>query len=269
VILEDALHLGQGLLCSLYVLLRAGIDGRIDFGTYVALRSPSGDVEVQVRLAPAGNSGLVSRVRGVAIRVDGHILVIDHAPDAFVIVEPFEATGFIATDNDAYLLRDDTVVGVFWPDIYTSISVTGIGRNFVNLYVTLDADRAGMVAGLLGDGDGNDANDLALPDGTRIENTFNVVHGEFRDAWRVSGEASLAWFVGHGPTSVSVVEVGVLQRRVPRFATRVEVRVQPQRRRHNAILGAVAVAIDVRCGTHAASWETSLKGRRGDRLSLR
>ena len=110
-------------------------------GEYVALRSESGDIEVQVRLAPAGNSGLVSKVRGVAVRIDGHTLVIDHAPDAVVTVdgESFEAPGFIATDNGAYLLRDESVVGVYWPDIYTSISVTGIGRNFVNLYVTLAA----------------------------------------------------------------------------------------------------------------------------------
>ena len=162
-------------------------------GEYVALRSEAGDLEVQVRLAPSGDSGRVSRVKAVAIYVDGRVLVVDGDRDPAVTVdgEPLEAPGLVATDGGAYLLRDDSEVGVLWPDMYTSVSVTGIGHEFVNLYTTLDPDRDGTVSGLLGNADGRPDNDLALPDGTVVDDTFDTIYAQYRDAWRVPENESL------------------------------------------------------------------------------
>ncbi len=183
-----------GITGDPHVLTTDGL--RYDFqttGEYVALRSASGDVEVQVRLAPVGQGRLVSVTRGVAARVDGRVLVVDESADPKVTVDgrAFDAPGLLRTKGGAYLLRDDAAVSVVWPDVATTIPVTGIGRTLVNLHATLDPARAGKTTGLLGNFDGDRPNDLTLPDGTQATDDFDSIDGAFGSAWRVDGKDSL------------------------------------------------------------------------------
>lgn len=173
----------------------ATIDGyRYDFqavGEYVAMRSNDGDLEVQVRTMPFGDSTRVSMVTGAAFVIDGHTLVIDVAAENVVTFdgEPLDAETAIRTDNGAYILIDDSVAAVLWPDGHTAVSVTRLDRQYLGVYVTLGADYAGEVSGLMGDADGNARNDLALPDGTVLDNDFDSINRILRDAWRVTDDS--------------------------------------------------------------------------------
>jgi len=173
------------------------MDGRrYDFqgvGEYVALRSDDGSVEVQVRTVAWQDSTRVSTVRGVALSVDGHTLVVDNTADVLVTLDgnPLVAPSAIRTENDAYILRDEKEVAVYWPDGYTAVSITRISANAMSVYFTLLTDLGGAVGGLMGNADGDRANDLALPDGTVLGDDFESINRELRDAWRVTGTASL------------------------------------------------------------------------------
>lgn len=155
-------------------------------GEFVAMRSGDGDVEVQIRTAPM--SDRVSGVSAVAVRVDGRILVVDHEADDIVTLdgEPVDDEAATRTDNDAYIIRNGTQVGVWWPDMATTVSVTRADRLAMSVYFSVGADYAGDVMGLLGNADGEQGNDLADRDGNIVESTFEGIHGPLRDAWRVS-----------------------------------------------------------------------------------
>jgi hypothetical protein len=62
---------------------------------------------------------------------------------------------------------------------------------YLDYAVMLDKSRKGKVAGLLGNYDGDDKNDVKLADGTTVERTFPLIHTTFADSWRVSNQTSL------------------------------------------------------------------------------
>ena len=163
---------------------------RYDFqavGEFIGLTSDTADVLVQVRLAPVGTSGRVSVISAIAVDVGGRLLIVDGFAavatlDGVAVSAEFEE----ATADGGLILRHEGRLAVLWPDHSTSITITGVGRRGnLNLYATLAQGRAGRMGGLLGDGDGVPANDLALPDGTPLGSDFATIHGTYRDAWRV------------------------------------------------------------------------------------
>ncbi|MEO6287462.1 MAG: VWD domain-containing protein [Dyadobacter sp.] len=62
---------------------------------------------------------------------------------------------------------------------------------YLDYAVMLGDSRKGKVAGLLGNYDGNDKNDLVLTNGTAIEPIFSAIHGAFADSWRITNPTSL------------------------------------------------------------------------------
>jgi hypothetical protein len=62
---------------------------------------------------------------------------------------------------------------------------------YLDYAVMLGDARKGKVAGLMGNYDGNDKNDLVLTDGTAIEPIFSAIHGAFADSWRITNPTSL------------------------------------------------------------------------------
>ncbi|QDK81031.1 hypothetical protein EXU85_21410 [Spirosoma sp. KCTC 42546] len=62
---------------------------------------------------------------------------------------------------------------------------------YLNYSVVLGDPRKGNVMGLMGNYDGNYANDFLLRDGSSVESIFSVIHGSFADSWRVTNATSL------------------------------------------------------------------------------
>jgi hypothetical protein len=75
--------------------------------------------------------------------------------------------------------------------VYDTGEQVQIGNQSVT--VNLGANNDGPVSGILGNADGNSANDLALPDGTVLTQplTFDQLYTTFADAWRVTQANSL------------------------------------------------------------------------------
>ncbi|VAW02637.1 Phage protein, partial [hydrothermal vent metagenome] len=179
------------------------IDGwRYDFmavGEYVAMRSDDGTVEVQIRTVPyLLTSNRASGVAGVALTVDGRTLVVDNMADELVTLDgvALVAPAAIRTDNDAYILVDEKEITVFWPDGFTTVSMTRVGTNTMSVYFTLAVEFRDGVGGLMGNADTDRLNDPSMPDGSRVPTEFEAINRTLRDAWRVTGGESLF----EGPT---------------------------------------------------------------------
>ncbi len=173
------------------------IDGwRYDFmavGEYVALRSDDGTVEVQIRTVPYLTSNRASGVAGVALTVDGRTLVVDNTAEELVTLDgvPLVAPAAIRTENDGFILVDDKEIAVYWPDGFTSVSMTRVGTNTMSVYFTLAVEFRDGVGGLMGNADTDRLNDPSMPDGSRVPTEFEAINRTLRDAWRVTGDESL------------------------------------------------------------------------------
>ena len=172
------------------------LDGnRYDFqavGEYWALRSADGNVKVQIRTLPYGNSGRVSSVQGVAVGIDGHVLVVDTSAADLVTLDgrPIEEEA-VATDHGGLIVVIDEGVAIYWPDDATTLTITHVNGLAMSTHFTLAENLAGKVEGLMGNVDGDRANDLFLVDGSLISDDFASIHGPLREAWRVRESESM------------------------------------------------------------------------------
>src|SRR6056297_1113016 len=197
-------------------------------GEYVLLRGTSGgnysDFEVQSRMGPVLDSdGVavpnVSANIAIAARLgDGSEVMIDSAD-----VGPLSVDGVTQTlaDGDAIDVGSDLIVRD--GDMYTVIFAGADGNvgagdarlnvivrdGFVDLSVQISADMGGQVEGLLGDGNGNPDDDIALADGTVLARplAFEDLYGNeagdnpnLRDDWRVTTEEQSLFTYDSGET---------------------------------------------------------------------
>ena len=183
-------------------------------GEFVLARETGGaGFELQARFAPAAGSDLVSVTAAVAARLsDGTAVEIDAQSDAPLTVG---GTARALADGAALMVGDDVVARQ--GDSYTILfagadGVVGAGDgrvtvelrgDRVDLDIRLDAGLAGRLEGLLGDGDGDPANDVARADGTVLARPFDYadLYGGFRDDWRVAeaSDSLFAYGPGGGP----------------------------------------------------------------------
>lgn len=176
-------------------------------GEFVLLRAVPGNnfdwFEVQTRTAPIAEVENVSVNVAVAARLSDGSSVMFDATDA----NPLSIDGAVRLLGDGsaltletgdQIIRDgniytlvfagtDGVPGVTAGDARLSVALQD-GR--LDLGVQISAGMAGRVEGLLGDGDGNAANDIALANGTVLERplAFEDLYGQYRDDWRVTTE---------------------------------------------------------------------------------
>ena len=183
-------------------------------GEFVMARSAAGPgFELQARFSPIATSTLVTVTSAVALRLsDGTALEIDARADAPLLVGgvPREIPNFgsIAVGPDRVFREDNVVTIVFAGG--DGVVGAGDGRVIVDVIgdrldvdLRLGGGLAGRLEGLLGDGDGDPANDVARADGTPLARPFDFaeLYGGFRDDWRVA-EASDSLFTyapGGGP----------------------------------------------------------------------
>lgn len=172
----------------------ATLDGAFfDFqavGEFVALKAVDG--EVQVRQAPFPNSRIVSVNTAVAMNAGGRkvgFYLTDSGVSVHLDGRPATVLlGRTDLGGGVGLIREDSYAGtrysVMWPDTMI-ISVSPIGSWGLQLDVSVPGGR--KVSGLLGDFDGNAANDVpadpygAFADGVRVNDStslFDYAPGE-------------------------------------------------------------------------------------------
>lgn len=169
----------------------ATIDGRYyDFqaaGEFVLAKGPG--LEVQVRQQPLDGSRVVSVNSAVAIQVGADKINFQIADDKVTVrvngreqavtgEAPLPGGGSIATEEDTYFV--DSADG-------SEIQLVPIGAWGLLVQVYPAPALHGKLTGLLGNFDGDPANDLALPDGSQLpeQPSREQVYGAFADTWRV------------------------------------------------------------------------------------
>ncbi|KAA0921162.1 hypothetical protein FLO80_03055 [Aquicoccus porphyridii] len=181
-------------------------------GEYVLTRATDGsDFEVQARMSPVGENVTANVAAGV--RLDGGNVMVDAAAANPLTVDGVATAvadgGFILVGQDRVYREGDTYTLIHTRDgdLETGYSavVVGVVGGRVDITVALDGYWGGNVEGLLGNADGNAANDIALADGTPLDRPlkFDDVYGQYRDDWRVDDAADslFSYGAGEGPDS--------------------------------------------------------------------
>ncbi|MBK1634147.1 VWD domain-containing protein [Rhodovulum adriaticum] len=181
-------------------------------GEYVLTRATDGsDFEVQARMSPVGPN--VTANVAAAVQLDGGAVMIDPLADSVLTVNGAATTiadGSMTFVGDDRIYREgDTYTLIHTRDGdletgYSAVVVTVVDDR-VDITVALDSYWAGNVEGLLGNANGNQADDVALADGTALARplAFDDLYGQYRDDWRVDseGESLFTYGAGLGPDS--------------------------------------------------------------------
>lgn len=198
-------------------------------GEFVLLRATDGsDFEVQSRMTPVSGSDSLTVNQAIALRVGGSNVMLDAADD-----NPLSVNGTL-TDienfssimvGDDQIYRSNNIYTIVFAgadgvinDGDSQIEITVLdGR--VDFLVTLNDDLAGNLEGLLGNGDGNQNNDVALADGTPLARpfVFEDLYGAYRADWRVdteadslftydSGESLSGFYLPNHPASIASID---------------------------------------------------------------
>ncbi len=173
------------------------LDGRYyDFqgaGDYVLLRNTAGNVEVQARFARLTVNPGATFARGLAVRVGDRVVTLFEAgpEDSVPIVVDGRPIPFLDggtyKDDDIHIQRFRQW---FLLRFKNGLALSTVGGRTINLRVP--SEWSGDFAGLLGNGDGDPANDVALNNGKTIDPAdTDALYGEFLEDWLASGERSL------------------------------------------------------------------------------
>ncbi|MBD1999288.1 putative Ig domain-containing protein [Leptolyngbya sp. FACHB-541] len=163
-------------------------------GEFTAVKSLQGDLEIQTRQQPWGNSTSVSVNTAIALKLDGQRI-------AFYIgqAQPLIING-IATDlldselfavGENLIYREGDRYTIFSPD-NDQIKVT-LNSTYIDLSVGLNLSRLGQVVGLLGNNNNSHDDDFALRNGTVLGDSISPqqLYGEYADSWRITQADSL------------------------------------------------------------------------------
>jgi hypothetical protein len=170
-------------------------------GEFVAVRSKPGDLEVQTRQSRLAPSKRVSANTAVALKVGPDrvgFYLVDRAIQvhlAGTVVQLPEGDralpggGTLTNRSGGYYGGSYTVR---WPD-GSRVLVDNTGGWALRVLVSVNTDRQGTLTGLLGNFDGNPANDPSSKDGTVLpmQPTYEQLYRGFGDSWRITPAESL------------------------------------------------------------------------------
>ena len=169
--------------------------------------APGDSYQIQIRLQPWFNSATVSVMTEIAAGVGNNRVTFDNTRTSTVWVNGAPVS---LTTGSPYQLGDGTLTQLSassWEIQWNTgetLTVTNAG-SFLNLSTSLGPNaQPGTVEGLLGNDNGNPQNDLALPNGTILQQpvSFASLYTNFANAWRVSQQNSLLDY-GAGQTTAS------------------------------------------------------------------
>ena len=173
-------------------------------GEFIAARSTTDDLELQVRTSPVPPDRTVSIATVVAMRVAGHrvtltrtVVGMDARIDGVVTAVPatpmgLPGGGWISTygsPDTIYVIAPDGSVAI--------VRAVGLFPAYYRftVYFGLAASRRGRVAGVLGNADGDAGNDLTSRDGATVlpypNPPFAREYPAYADSWRIQQAESL------------------------------------------------------------------------------
>ncbi|WP_306132701.1 nidogen-like domain-containing protein [Roseivivax marinus] len=166
-------------------------------GEFVLVRDTASNLEIQARMVPIADT--VSVIAAVATTVGSDVVQIDATDAQPVSVNgtPIEVENFGQYDVDGgSIFRQDDQYVVVYAGADGNVGdgdnqlIVDVRGNRIDVDVAIDGST-GSFEGLLGDGDGNPANDIARADGTVLARplAFEDLYGGFRDDWRVTTDA--------------------------------------------------------------------------------
>ena len=167
-------------------------------GEFVAALDPTDGFQVQTRQQPYPGSTTVALNTATAMDVAGDRVEIDSTPDGMALLVDGKAAGGanLGLAHGGSVVATSTTVGeeitVTWPD-GSVVAASQIGRWGLRVTIRPAASHAGHLEGLLGDDNGNPADDVeARGGGTPIADpSFATLYPGFADSWRITQAASL------------------------------------------------------------------------------
>jgi hypothetical protein len=184
-------------------------------GEFVLVREPGGPFEVQARQVPVDDRADVTVNTAVATRLDGHTLTVD-ARDATPVSVDGEPVAVNATtpvsvgDGRVFYDADASMYTVVYPGTDGDVDdgdtqlVADVVGDRIDVTVHVDPEAHAGLTGLLGDADGDPADDLGLANGTTLPRSpaFDALYGPFREGWLLNGSTSLFDYDdGNGPST--------------------------------------------------------------------
>lgn len=178
------------------------LDGlKYDFqavGEFILLQSDSGDLVVQVRQQPWGDSRDVAVNKAIMMKVNRDIVGIYEGQWSSLQVNGQSIGEFanplvLPAGGLVYLLNDQYTV--VWPDTSQLRVKRGrfSGVSYLDIKASVSPSRAGHVSGLLGNYDRSSSNDLVTRDGAILDRrpSFEQLYSQFANSWRITQEESL------------------------------------------------------------------------------
>ncbi len=163
-------------------------------GEFTLIESVSGDpLDIQVRFQPVPGSSVASQTTAVATMLGTARVVVDLGALDLVKVEGVafdinSATSGTTVGNGQLFFDGESITVVYANGEQLRID---LHDGFMSTTVSVAAGRD--LRGLLGNADGDTANDLALRDGTVLSQPvdFAVLYGAYADEWRITDASSL------------------------------------------------------------------------------
>jgi hypothetical protein len=167
-------------------------------GEFVAALDSTDGFQVQTRQQPYPGSKTVAMNTATAMNVAGDRVEIDSTPDGMsLLVDGRLAEGAnISLTHGGSVVATSTTIGevitVTWPD-GSVVAASEIGRWGLHVTVKPAASLAGRLEGLLGDDNGNPADDVKA-DGSSTPiaaPSFSTLYPAFANSWRITQATSL------------------------------------------------------------------------------
>ncbi|WP_020600308.1 VWD domain-containing protein [Spirosoma panaciterrae] len=159
-------------------------------GEFTAIKSTVDNFEIQVRQEDINNTKFATMNTAIGIQTGSDVVSITSKPLAIYVNNQSQAvsTTPISLKNNATIAKTiENGVDVY--SITTSnrdiIKIRLGSSNSLDYKISLSDNRKGKVIGLLGNYDGDQANDLQTREGKQISYSFTNLYPTYADSWRI------------------------------------------------------------------------------------
>ena len=164
-------------------------------GEFIAARSDDGSFEIQLRTEPWKDTDNISITTAVAARVNGSRVSITYGAEPEVQIDgvpvSLQAIKSVNLPGGGMVTYRGSTYTIKWPD--GSSAEARKRKEYFNTRVATSAALSGRISGLLGNANGDPADDFVTRGGHMLNAplSFDVLYPIFANSWRVTEEESL------------------------------------------------------------------------------